>query len=101
MGGNQIRAEFGTLDQLAADQGSHAGTVDEYRANLLAHASAALGTLDGGMGSDEHEACMRQVETLVNEHIAATYGFQRSTDGVHEQFVSGGTRARNILGSDA
>ena len=28
---SQVRAEFGTLDQLAVDQGTHAGTIEGYR----------------------------------------------------------------------
>jgi hypothetical protein len=97
--GNQIRADFGTLDQLAADQGTHAGTIEGYRETLRQHAMQALATLDGGMGADEHQACMRKVDELIDEHIRATQAFQRSTRDVHDTFHQGGVTARNILAS--
>ena len=95
MAGNQIRAEFGTLDQLAADQGTHAASIGNYRATLRQHAQQALGDLDGGMGTEEHQACMRKVDELIDEHITATQGFQRSTGSVNDAFLSGGTRAQS------
>jgi uncharacterized protein YukE len=101
MPGNQIRADFGTLDQLAADQGSHAGTIENYRAALRQHALQALNTLDGGMGTDEHNACMRKVDELIDEHIRATQSFQRTTGNVHDTFRQGGQMARSILGQGA
>jgi uncharacterized protein YukE len=101
MAGNQIRAEFGTLDQLAADQGTHAGTIENYRATLRSHAMQALGTLDGGMGTEEHQACMRKVDELIDEHIRATMQFQKTTGTVHDTFRQGGQMARSILGSGA
>lgn len=100
-GSNQIRAEFGTLEQLASDQGSHAGTIEDYRAVLRQHAVQALSTLDGGMGTEEHQACMRKVDELIDEHINATRTFQRSTGDVHDTFRGGGQIARQILGSGA
>jgi len=101
MAGNQIRADFSTLDQLAADQGSHAGTIENYRATLRQHALNALSTLDGGMGTEEHNACMRKVDELIDEHIRATQSFQRTTGNVHDTFRQGGQTARSILGSGA
>jgi hypothetical protein len=101
MAGNQIRAEFATLDQLAADQGTHAGSVEDYRRTLREYAKQALSDLDGGMGTEEHEACMRKVDLLIDEHITATQSLQRSTAGVNDAFLSGGNRARTIFGSGA
>lgn len=101
MAGNQIRADFATLDQLAADQGAHAGSVENYRATLRQHVVQALATLDGGMGTEEHQACMRKVDELIDAHIQATQGYQRTTGGVHETFLAGGRKAQSILGSGA
>ena len=98
MAGYQVRAEFATLDQLASDQGTHAGNIENYRATLRQHAMAALSTLDGGMGTEEHQACMRKVDELIDEHIRATQSFQRSTGNVHDTFRHGGQTARGILG---
>ena len=97
-GGNQVRAEFGTLEQLAADQGTHAGSVQEYKDTLRTLAAQALSTLDGGMGTEEHAACMRKVDELIDEHINATHAFQSSTRDVHDTFRQGGQTARSILG---
>lgn len=99
MAGNQIRAEFGTLDQLAADQGAHAGSVENYRQTLRQHAMQALSTLDGGMGTEEHQACMRKVDELIDEHINATRAYQTTTGNVHDRFMQGGQQAQRILGS--
>jgi hypothetical protein len=97
MAGNQVRAEFATLDQLAADQGTHAGSVEGYRAALRQHAMTALENFAGGMGAEEHQACMRKVDQLIDEHIAATQSYQRSTGQVNETFMAGGRNARSIL----
>jgi hypothetical protein len=51
------------------------------------------------MGADEHAACMRKVDELIDEHIRATQSFQRSTNDVHDTFRQGGQTARNILAS--
>ena len=101
MAGNQIRAEFGTLDQLAADQGAHAGSIENYRMALRTYAQQALGDLAGGMGTEEHQACMRKVDELIDDHITATQGFQRSTGSVNDTFLSGGNRARTVFSSGA
>jgi hypothetical protein len=98
MAGNQVRADFATLEQLAADQGAHAGTIEDYRATLRQHAMQALATLDGGMGTEEHQACMRKVDELIDEHILATQSFQRTTGSVQDTFRQGGQMARQILG---
>jgi hypothetical protein len=101
MSGNQIRADFATLDQLAADQGTHAGTIEGYRETLRQHALQALGTLDGGMGTEEHQACMRRVDELIDEHINATRTFQTSTGTVHDDFLQAGQTARRTFASGA
>jgi hypothetical protein len=101
MAGNQIRAEFGVLDQLAADQSAHAGSIEGYREALRQHVLVALNDLGGGIGTDEHQACMLKVDELINDHIAATQGLQRSTGNVTDAFLSGGNRARAIFSSGA
>jgi hypothetical protein len=101
MSGNQIRADFATLDQLAADQGTHAGTIEGYRESLRQHALQALSTLDGGIGTDEHQACMRRVDELIDEHINATRTFQTSTGVVYDDFLQAGQTARRTFASGA
>lgn len=101
MNPNQIRAHFGTIDQLAADQGTLAGNVENIRATLRTHASQALATLDGGMGTDEHQACMAKVDQLIDEYIRSTQDMQRTTGQVGESFMAAGHRARGVLGSGA
>jgi uncharacterized protein YukE len=96
---NQIRAEFGTIDQLAADQGAYGGDVEGVREALRTQAMNALGVLDGGMGTEEHQACMTKVDELIDEYIRETQQMQRSTNEVGQTFLAGGTRARGILGS--
>jgi uncharacterized protein YukE len=97
MASNQLRAEFGTLDQLSADQGAHAGTVEGFREALRQHVSLAINNFDGGLGSDEHAAVMKIADQLIDEHIAATQQFRGSTDQVNDTFRQGGQMARNIL----
>jgi uncharacterized protein YukE len=98
---NQIRADFGTLGQLAADQNTLAGNVDGIRAQLRGHAQQALQTIDGGMGADEHQACMLKVDQLIDEYIGTTHSMNRSTNQVGDTFLAGGNRARGILASGA
>lgn len=95
----QIRAEFGTIDQLAADQGSHAGTIQELRGTLQSMVSKALNTLDGGMGTEEHQACMRKADQLIDEYINNMQQFQRSTNNVGDTHLQYATRAQNTLAS--
>jgi len=99
MSTHQIRAHFGTIETLAADQNSHAGNVDTIRATLRQHAQQALTTLDGGMGTAEHQACMAEVDRLIDEHIQHTHALRRSTDQVGQTFAAGGQRVRNLLGA--
>lgn len=101
MSTNQIRAHFATIDQLGADQNTLAGNVDNIRAQLRQHAQQALQTLDGGMGSQEHDACMREVDRLIDEYLQSTQNMRRSTDQVGQTFLAGGNQARTILGSGA
>jgi hypothetical protein len=101
MNPNQIRAHLGTIETLAADQNAHAGNVDTIRATLRQHAQQALSTLDGGMGTEEHQACMAEVDRLIDEHIQSTQSLRRSTDQVGQTFLAGGTQAARILGSGA
>lgn len=101
MSSYQVRADFATIDQLAADQGTHAGNIENYRTALRQHAIQALATLDGGMGTEEHQACMRKVDELIDEHIRATQSFQTTTGTVHDTFRQGATTARGILGQGA
>lgn len=101
MSGTSIRADFGVLDQLAADQSTHAGTVEGYRETLRRHAAQAIANFGGGMGEQEHQACMQQVDRLIDEHIRNTQQFKGSTTQVHETFQQAGQMARSILGSGA
>jgi uncharacterized protein YukE len=94
---NQIRAEFATLDQLAADQAAHAGSIDGYREALRQHVLVALNDLSGGLGTAEHEACMRQVDQLIDDHITTTNAFQRTTGTVNDTFMAGGQRSRAMF----
>jgi hypothetical protein len=101
MNPNQIHANFGTINQLAADQGAHAGNVEGIRATLRTHAQQALTNLGGGVGAEDHEACMAQVDRLIDEYLTSTRDMQRSTDSVGQTFHAAGSRARTILGSGA
>jgi uncharacterized protein YukE len=96
---NQIRADFGVLDQLTADQGNHAANIENYRQMLRQKVEQALSTLDGGIGSEEHEACMKKVDQLIDEHITATQQFKQSTSNVGDTFLQAGQTVRQILGS--
>jgi hypothetical protein len=97
--GNRLRAEFGTLEQLAADQGGHAATIEGYREALKQHVSQAVANFDGGIGGDEHAAVMRIADKLIDERITATRQFQGSTGQVQDTFRQGSQLARNILAS--
>jgi hypothetical protein len=98
---NQIRAHFATIDQLAADQNTLAGNVDGIRAQLRQHAQQALSTIDGGMGTEEHQACMAKVDQLIDEYIQSTRAMNSSTNTVGQTFLAGGNRARGIFASGA
>lgn len=97
MSGGKIHADFGGIEQLSSDQGATAGQVEDLRSTLLGHVSRALSQLDGGMGTDEHQACMRKADELINQHINDLHTFRRSTNNVNETFQSHGQAARNIL----
>lgn len=96
---HQVRAHLGTIETLAADQNTHAANVDGIRATLRQHAQQALGTLDGGMGTEEHQACMAEVDRLIDEYLQNTQSLRRSTDQVGQTFAAGGQRVRSLLAS--
>lgn len=98
---HQIRAEFGTLDQLAADQSRHAGAVGDFRDQLRQAVSVALANFDGGIGEAEHQACMQKAEQLIDEHINQTSRLQGTTHQVNDTFQAGGQAARRILSAGA
>ena len=58
-----------------------------------------LGTLDGGMGTEQHQACMARVDALIDEHIMSMQEFRRGTGMVGDTFLAGGTNAQRVLGS--
>jgi uncharacterized protein YukE len=99
--GYQLRAEFGTIEGLAGDQGAHAGNIEGFRAALKAQAAKALDNFAGGMGQDEHNACMAKVDQLVDEYVQNMQKFKSTTHNVHDTFMQGGQRARGILGGGA
>lgn len=96
-----LRAEFATIDQLAADQGMHAGNIEGFRATLKAHVARALDNFAGGLGQDEHTACMAKADQLIDQYIANMQKFQNTTHTVNDTFMAGGRRAQGILGSGA
>lgn len=98
MNGGQIRADFGVIDQLGADQRSHMGNVEGTKAQLMSAVSGALGALDGGMGTEEHQACMRKAEGIIDDYIGSQQTMNRSTNQVGETFLGAGMRTRGILG---
>jgi hypothetical protein len=51
------------------------------------------------MGTEEHQACMAEVDRLIDEHIQSTQSLRRSTDQVGQTFLAGGHQARNLLAS--
>lgn len=97
----QLRAEFSTIDQLAADQGSHAGNIEGLRATLKSHVSQALDNFSGGLGQEEHHACMAKADQLIDEYIQNMQKFQGTTGQVNESFMQGGRRAQSTLASGA
>lgn len=101
MSQGSIRADFGTLDTLAADQGSHAGNIDGLRATLKAHVSKAIDNFAGGMGEQQHQACMLKADQLIDEYITGIRQFQGTTNNVNDTFQAGGNKAQNILASGA
>lgn len=98
MSSGQIRADFGIIDQLGADQRSHLGNVDGTKAELISAVSGALSALDGGMGTEEHQACMRKAEAIIDEYIASMQTMNNSTNQVGDTFLGAGLRTRSILG---
>jgi uncharacterized protein YukE len=97
----QLRAEFATIDQLAADQGSHAGSIEDLRATLRSYVTTALDNFAGGLGQEEHNACMAKADQLIDEYIQNMRQFQGTTNRVNDTFMHGGRQAQNILGSGA
>lgn len=97
----QLRADFAILDQAQADQGAHAGNIDGLKGALMAHVARALDNFGAGIGTEEHQICMRKAEQLIDEYIAGTRQFQNTTGQVNQTFQSGAQRARAILASGA
>ena len=89
----QRRAEFATLDQLAADQGSHAGNLEDLRATLRSHVTTALDNFAGGLGEDEHTACMRKADQLIDEYIESVRTFRSTTNQVKPAPLTSGRSA--------
>ncbi|GAA1676872.1 hypothetical protein [Fodinicola feengrottensis] len=101
MSNASIRADFGVLDQLSSDQGGHAGNIDALRATLKSHVSKAIDNFAGGMGQEQHQACMAKADQLIDEYISGVRQFQGSTNQVNDTFQAGGQKAQSILASGA
>jgi uncharacterized protein YukE len=97
----QLRAEFGTIDQLAADQGGHAGDIEGFRAQLKAEVSKALDNFAGGLGENEHHVCMQKADQLIDQYVQNMQRFQGTTNQVNDTFQQGGRRAQSTLASGA
>ena len=95
----QLRADFGTLDQLGADQGAHAGNIEGLRAALKSHVSQALDNFAGGLGQEEHHACMQKADQLIDEYVQNMQKFQGTTGQVNDAFQQGGRQAQSTLAS--
>lgn len=98
---HQLLANYGMIDQAGADIGSHAGNIDAYKAQLKAEAARALGNFGGGVGTEQHNAAMREVDRLVDEHVQNVRQHQTSTSNAGQTFQGAGRRMQGILGSGA
>jgi uncharacterized protein YukE len=67
----QIRMNAGVIDEGAGHVGTHAAEIEAKRAELKAEAARALANLDGGAGGAQHEAVMRRIDTMIDDHLAA------------------------------
>ena len=97
----QLRADMGTIDQASGDLATYAGAIEDYRESLRAEAMKALGNFGGGAGSQEHEAAMRVVDRLVEEHVASV---RRQRDGAvaaGDTFAAAAARMRSVLSTGA
>ncbi|WP_163512824.1 hypothetical protein [Fodinicola acaciae] len=101
MSQGSVRADFGVIDQLSADQGSHAGNIDGLRATLKSHVAKAIDNFAGGMGQEQHQACMAKADQLIDEYINGIRQFQGTTNTVNDTFQAGGHKAQSILASGA
>ena len=99
MGDMQLRADFGQMDQGSADLTAQAGTVEDYRSQLRDLAAKALGNFGGGVGSDQHNAAMRVVDQLVDEHVQSVRQQHTGLTNANETFQSAGSKMRGVLGS--
>ena len=97
MSAGRINVDFGVVEQLVADQITHASDVDDLRSTLLQRVSAALSQIEGGMGADEHAACMSIADSLITRYCEGTGEYQRGTELAGETYLDGGTRAANVL----
>ncbi|MBW9213411.1 WXG100 family type VII secretion target [Mumia sp. zg.B53] len=95
----QLRVDHAAIEQAGADLGSYAGTIEDYRDSLRAEAARALGVFGGGVGSEEHEAAMRVVDRLVEEHVASVREQRTGVGEAGDTFVSAGARMRAVLGA--
>ena len=99
MASSSIRADFGVIGDLSSAQGGHAGNIEGLRATLKSQVSKALDNFGGGMGQEQHQACMVKADQLIDEYINNIRGFQNSTNQVNDTFQAGGNRAQSILAS--
>ncbi|KAA1419979.1 hypothetical protein FE697_019000 [Mumia zhuanghuii] len=95
----QLRADVGVIDEASADLTRYAGALAEYRESLRAESASALATFGGGVGSEEHAAAMRIVDTLVDEHLAVVTRQGAGAAAAGDTFGAAGARMRTVLGS--
>jgi len=97
----QLRADYSMLDQAGADLNTHAGNTEDYRSALRDQAARALGNFGGGVGTDQHNAAMRIVDSLVDEHVSSIRQQQSGVTNANETFQGAGSRMQSVLGSGA
>jgi uncharacterized protein YukE len=98
---NQIRAEFGTIDQASSDINAYAGNTQGQVDELMSEVSRAISNFAGGMGADQHHAVMTKARQLAEEYVSSQRQHGQATASAGDTLHTGGTKMSSILGQGA
>lgn len=97
----QLRANFASLDQGAADIDNYRGASENFKADAWATFDKMVGNLGDGIGTDTVGQIKKRFGEYLEEHIesinAQRTGLGKATDTMH----SGATRMKSMLGNNA
>lgn len=97
----QLVMNHGLIDEGASHAGSEAGNMETFRADIKSECQRVLANFGGGAGSEQHNAVMREVDRLIDEHVNALNSNKTGLGNASGTAVATGRRISANMGQTA